>query len=136
MIHRSMLQPQEIEVFYILPALRKHLVVFMKERGLKQKDIAKLLEIQDATVSQYLSAKRGHHIQFKGRVLDEIKTSAQRITNQTTLLMETQRLLKFIRESEVLCEIHHKFSVVPAICNPKTMGCTEREELIHVTTKA
>ncbi len=109
--------------------------MFMKERGLKQKEIAKLLEIQDATVSQYVSEKRGHQIEFGGKVLEEIKSSATRITNRGMLLMEIQRLLKVIRESKVLCEIHRKFSSVPMGCDPLVMGCTEKEELIHVTAK-
>jgi len=135
MVHRLLLHPQEIEVFYILPALRRHLVVFMKERGLKQKEIAKLLEIQDATVSQYVNEKRGHQIEFTGTILEEIQASAGRISNQATLLMEMQRLLKLIRENKVLCEIHHKFSAVPAGCDPLITGCIEKEDLIHVTAK-
>ena len=136
MTNRLLLYPQEIEVFYILPAIRRHLVIFMKDRGLKQKDIAKLLEIQDAAVSQYVSEKRGHQIEFGREVLEEIKSSATRITNQATLLMEMQRLLKVIRESKVLCEIHRKFSAVPSRCDPLVMGCVEKEELVHVTTKS
>lgn len=135
MSHRLLLHPQEIEVFYILPALRRHLVVFMKERGLKQRDIARLLEINEAAISQYLSGKRGHQIDFGGKVLDEIQHSAQRITNQGTFLMEMQRLLKVIRESKVLCQIHRQFSAVPSGCDPLATGCIEKEDLVHVTTK-
>ena len=136
MAHRLLLHPQEIEVFYILPAIRRQLVLFMKNRGLKQNEIARLLEINSAAVSQYVSAKRGHQIEFQGKVLDEIKISAGRITNQSTLLMETQRLLKLIRESKALCEVHRKFSAVPAQCDPLSIGCVDKEGLIHVTAKS
>ncbi|MBI2110228.1 hypothetical protein HYT51_00405, partial [Candidatus Woesearchaeota archaeon] len=44
------LHPQEIEVFYIIPALRRQLAIEMKKNGLKQKRIAELLLIEDATV--------------------------------------------------------------------------------------
>ncbi len=136
MVHRLLLHPQEIEVFYILPALRRQLVLFMKERGLKQKEIAKLLEINEAAISQYVSGKRGHQIEFGGRIVEEIKASAQRISNQATLLMEMQRLLKAIRESKALCETHRKFSSVPVGCDPIVMGCVEKEDLVYVTAKS
>lgn len=136
MAHRLLLHPQEIEVFYILPALRRQLVMFIKEQGLKQKEIARLLEVNEATVSQYLSGKRGHQIQFSGRALEEIRASAIRIKDRVTLLMEMQRLLRVIRESKVLCEIHRKFSEVPIGCDPIVMGCVEKEEFVHVTTKS
>ena len=135
MAHRLLLHPQEIEVFYVLPALRRQLVLFMKERGLNQHEIAQLLEINDAAVSQYVSAKRGHQIDFSGIVLSEIKKSAQVISNRATLLMEIQRLLKVIRETRVLCDIHRKFSAVPAGCDPQVIKCVDGGGLIHVTTK-
>jgi predicted transcriptional regulator len=134
-MNRQFLQPQEIEVFYVLPAIRRYLVQFMKERGLKQIEIAKLLEINEATISQYLSEKRGHQIDFKGDVLKELKVSAERIRDRLSLLRETQRLLTLIRQTNVLCQVHRKFSNVPSLCQPDTVGCMMKEELVHVTTK-
>jgi predicted transcriptional regulator len=131
---RQLLHPQEIEVFYILPSIRRYLVQFMKERGLKQHDIAQLLEINDATISQYLSEKRGHQIDFQSPLLEEIKKSAEKIHDRFTLLNETQRLLKLVRQTRVLCQVHRQFSNVPSVCDPLAVGCVE-EELVHVTTK-
>ena len=45
--------PQEIEVWYILPAIRKELVVVLKESGLTQRKIAGMLKVTEAAISQY-----------------------------------------------------------------------------------
>ena len=50
--------PQEIEVWYVLPAIRKELVVTLKEKNLTQKKIAEFLNITEAAVSQYIKQKR------------------------------------------------------------------------------
>ena len=59
MANTLFLQPQEIEVFYIIPAIRRHIAMYMKLRGLKQNKIAELLHIDKAAVSQYIKKKRG-----------------------------------------------------------------------------
>ncbi len=124
MVNR-LLHPQEIEVFYILPTLRKYFALNLKERGMLQKDIAELLEVEGATVSQYLSKKRANKIRFDENVLDEIRHSAARINDKLSMLRETQHLLRFIRHTNALCMIHHQISNLPANCNPEAVGCGE-----------
>ena len=55
----KVLQPQEVEVFYLLPTLRKEIAKALKTRGHDQKRIAAMLGVTDAAVSQYISGKRG-----------------------------------------------------------------------------
>ena len=128
MVNR-LLHPQEVEVFYILPTLRKYFAIYMKERGLKQKEIAELLQIESATVSQYVNEKRANKIHFEENILSEIKLSTERITDKLSLLREVQRLLKMIRETKALCTIHHAFSQLPETCTPDDIGCTVGGEL-------
>jgi len=106
----SFLQPQEIEVFYILPAIRRHLAMFMKLKGMKQIKIAKLLHIQKSAVSQYISKKRGSGVEFEEGVLSEISKSAAVIKDEYSLLGETQRLLRVVRSSGDLC-IRNRFII-------------------------
>ncbi|HIH66091.1 MAG TPA: transcriptional regulator, partial [Nanoarchaeota archaeon] len=54
----KLLHPQELEVFYFIPAIRKELSVQMKKKGKGQREIANLLGITEAAVSQYISSKR------------------------------------------------------------------------------
>ena len=73
MVNNVFLQPQEVEVFYILPTIRKYLVVYMKEEGLSQKEIAKKLFIRESTVSQYTHGKRASVIDFNENIKKKIK---------------------------------------------------------------
>ena len=120
---KAFLHPQEIEVFYVLPSLRKYLALSMKTKGMKQKDIAVILGITPATISQYASAKRGDNIRFTPDVLKEIQKSAEQVRDRFSYLRETQHLLQVIRSSNALCQIHKQFSEVPEICDPQQVGC-------------
>ena len=121
---KKLLQPQEIEVFYVLPAIKRYLSIFMKKDGLKQNEIAKLLDLETAAVSQYLNNKRGNKVKFGDDVKGEIKISASRIKDNLTFLMETQRLLRVIRKTGTLCEIHRKLCDIPSHCE-KNVQCEE-----------
>ncbi|MBI2151448.1 hypothetical protein HYU21_01835 [Candidatus Woesearchaeota archaeon] len=120
---KTILHPQEVETFYVLPSLRKHLAHTLKGLGLKQKEIAHIMGINSATISQYRSSKRGHFVNFNVDIKKEIKKSALLIKDRSTYLKETQRLLRFIRETNALCKIHKLFSEVPKECDPLFMGC-------------
>jgi len=123
MVNQIFLLPQEIETFYILPTLRRHFAAHLKERGLKQKDIAQILMINSATISQYTSTKRGHKISFSQKLLTEIESASKKITDQISYIRETQRILKFIRISGDICEIHKQVSLVPEGCEQPATGC-------------
>jgi len=123
MVNKIFLHPQEIETFYILPTLRRYFALHLKERKMKQKDIANILMINTATISQYSSSKRGHKISFNEFTLIEIKKSADTIHDQISYIRETQRILKVIRISGSICEIHRQVSVVPEGCEQPVTGC-------------
>src|SRR3989338_981997 len=120
---KILLLPQEIETFYILPSIRRYLTFSMGELVLKQKDVAHLLGINSATISQYRSSKRGNQVKFNKEVLAQIKQSAGRIKDRTSYLQETQRILQYIRQTNALCQVHKLFSEVPKECDPKHIGC-------------
>ncbi len=119
----TFLQPQEIEVFYILPALRRHLAMYMKLQGLKQNKIAEILHIEKSAVSQYIKKKRGNNVEFSENVLNEIAKSASKIRDEFSLLGETQRLLRLIKSSGDLCRIHKNISSIPEDCEPEKINC-------------
>lgn len=133
---KKFLHPQEIETYYVIPSIRKHLTIFMKEKGLKQMEIAKILAIKDAAVSQYLSEKRGNQLNFDKKIIEEIRKASNTIVDEKTMVMETQRLLGFIRNSAQLCQIHRKYCIVPKECNPKQMGCVAYHFEPHEKPKA
>ncbi|MEK6903095.1 MAG: hypothetical protein AABW64_00430 [Nanoarchaeota archaeon] len=120
---QQFLYPQEIEVFYIIPAVKRELATAFKEQGKKQKDIAKLLHTEEATISQYMHNKRGSHIKFPAVFKAEVKKSMAKIHDEISLLKETQYLLKYVRTSGILCQAHKQFSPVPNKCHVGLTGC-------------
>jgi len=116
MVNR-LLQPQEVEVFYILPAVRRELALVMKGGGKSQKEIAKLLCVTEPAVSQYMSSKRATLVKFNQKMKSAISESAKRITGEMSLLREVQRLLTLTRQDKVICKVHAAVGNVPKGCN-------------------
>ncbi|MCK4714006.1 MAG: transcriptional regulator [Candidatus Aenigmarchaeota archaeon] len=96
---------QEIEVWYIIPAIRREIAKAMKKK-VKQKDIANMLGVTDAAVSQYLSSKRASEVRFSKKINNEISKSVERIADGTNAIKEIQRLCKLCHEDGVCCFIH------------------------------
>jgi len=115
-MHMS-LQPQEVEVFYILPALRRELAIALKEQGKTQKQIAQLLGVTEAAISQYLNAKRATTIlphEFKELVFD----AAIKITDKHAMIREIQLLLTKVRNNGFICKLHEQFTAdIPKGCD-------------------
>ncbi len=116
MVNR-LLQPQEIEVFYVLPAIRRGLAVCMKSDGKSQKEIAKLLGVTEPAVSQYMSSKRASQLKFNDKLKIAINESAKRITSEISLMREMQRLVHLVRSERVICQMHEALGGAPKNCN-------------------
>ncbi len=116
-MHNQM--PQEIEVWYIIPALRRELAKCMVELGLTQKQIAERISLTEAAVSQYLSSKRAKEVMFSNAVLDEIKKSAKRVVeHKGNLVQEMIRLTNLTSVKHVMCDLHKKQDTnLPNSCN-------------------
>jgi len=108
--------PQEVELFYILPAIRRQLAIFYKKRGLEQKKIAKLLEITEPAVSQYLRSKRASGIEFSKDIVKEIEQAALRIEKGGKVFEETQYLLNKVRNTKTTCEVCRKHTCADKSC--------------------
>lgn len=123
MVNR-ILQPQELEVFYVIPAIRREFALRLKESGKPQKDIAKVIGVTEAAVSQYVSSKRAALVEFPKIVCDEINASVHRVDSSISFTREIQRLLKVTRDAKVICRLHEKLGTAPKGCNV----CFEHEE--------
>jgi predicted transcriptional regulator len=111
------LQPQEVEVFYILPAIRRELSIALKAAGRPQKEIAKLLGVTEAAVSQYLSAKRASEVQFPEDIAKAIREAAPRITDPQSMVRETQQILASAKQDRFICKMHERVADVPKGCD-------------------
>ena len=66
--------PQEIEVRYIIPAIRRELAsLLIKEHYKTQKEAAKILGLTEAAISQYQHSKRAKEVVFSDSVKNEIE---------------------------------------------------------------
>ena len=110
-------QPQEVEVFYILPAIRSRMAYALKEQGLRQKEIAGLLCVQESTVSQYLSSKRAADVKFSKTINNEIEAAVTRIKSKEDLIRETQSILEMAKAEKILCSVHKSVADIPAGCD-------------------
>jgi predicted transcriptional regulator len=116
--------PQEIELWYVIPAIRKALVLELKRHSIRQKDIAAMLGLTGSAVSQYIKAKRASFCceAFEHPPLDsEIKASVKRLLadrDSATASKEINRICKIIREKKIICDIHRKHN--PKACDCKT----------------
>lgn len=104
--------PQEIEVWYLLPSLRKEIArVFIKDYNMKQKEVADILGVTEAAVSQYLSSKRAVELKFPKEELEQIKIAADKIVKNKSEAMEHLSSLskKFMGNSKTICDLHRKY---------------------------
>ncbi len=114
--------PQEIEVRYILPAIRRELAkVFISEHKKSQKQAANILGLTEAAVSQYIHSKRAKEVVFSESIVNEIKVSADRIladkNNRQRLIAEMYRISNLTTVRQILCDIHRAQSKELEHCN-------------------
>lgn len=111
--------PQEIEVWYVLPALRREFAkVLIKYHKLTQKKVAELLQITEAAVSQYISGKRASRVKFGNDVLKEIRRSAKRVVKEEVpLFIELERISKMLTVKQVVCEMCKTSNIGLDECN-------------------
>ena len=112
--------PQEIEVWNILPAIRKAFAkVFVQNFKLSQKKTAQLLQLTEPAVSQYLKEKRARNVLFNDNVLEEIKISAKKILNKKSqLFIEMKRICDLLEVKKVVCKIHKDSNnTIPVDCD-------------------
>ena len=102
--------PQEVEVWYLLPSLRKELAkCFIKDHKLSQKDAAEILGVTESAISQYFKSKRANELKFSISELEEIKKCADKIINdRKNLRLYFYELSKKMKGSNCMCKLHKK----------------------------
>lgn len=117
MKNNKVIYPQEVEVLYILPAIRRELAYYYKLQGLGQKEIAELLKVSEPAISQYLKSKRATQVVFSEAEKDEIKKSAERLKQSKRLVEETERILNVMKSNKLTCRTCLEFTSLPEGCN-------------------
>jgi len=102
--------PCESIVWHVLPVIRKELTKsLVSHYGFTQRKTAVKLGITDATVSRYLSGKRGNIDVSNKSILKEIDNSANMIAkgNKKTVIQETCRICGLLKSSGFIEEMSY-----------------------------
>jgi predicted transcriptional regulator len=104
--------PQEIEVWYIIPSIRKELArQLTSEYKLSYEKAGRLLGITKAAVSQYLSNKRANNVKISKDVKIEVLKSAEiMVKDPKKAVSEIQRILKYMKDTDFSCEVCKKYN--------------------------
>jgi uncharacterized protein len=104
--------PQEVEVWYIIPTIRKELAkAFRKEHNMKYEEIAKILGVSKAAISYYLNSQRGNSIRFSPKLKKEIQSSSEKIKKENKkIVSEISRILTLAKKEKILCRACKKYN--------------------------
>jgi hypothetical protein len=111
--------PQEVEAFYVIPAIRRELARRLVATGMPQRAAAERLGVTPAAVSQYLANKRGTVHGYAPRVVAALDDAAARIaatTDPKVTRAAIDRLCTVMRDEKVICDLHRKHADVPGGC--------------------
>lgn len=104
--------PQEVEVWYIIPSLRKEYAkVLTKDCGLSYEKVGKILGISKAAVAQYLSDKRANKVKLSSDVMQRIKDSSLRVSKKPgSWPAEAQGLLSYMKTTRSSCNVYKEYN--------------------------
>lgn len=116
---KKLVQPQEVIVWYVLPAIRREITqALINDHHMPQKEIAKRFHLTEPAISQYKKSRRGHiGVEFDQPILEKIQDAAYKIAvTEGSAPHEVQRVLKYIEKTGFLCTLHKKFGLVHDDC--------------------
>ena len=95
--------PQEVEVWYLIPAIRRELArLLTKKHGLSYDKAGNALGISKAAISQYNKNKRASNVILNEKVLKEVEKAAEIITkDKEKTVKEILRILRFMRDKKI-----------------------------------
>lgn len=115
-----MILPQELEVYYVIPAIRRELARALKKQGLSQKRISLIFGVTEACVSNYFKSKRGREVDFNPKILRLINSCADDIIKGNKCFINSvQCVCKEFRNDKCLCVLHKKIDNLTC----KNQGC-------------
>jgi len=119
---RTWLMPQEVVVWYVLPAIRRELTRAMIKRNKPQKQIAKMLGVTEPAITQYKLKKskrsRGDQVNIPDKILVEIEKAADVIIEAyeqngdkniyEKMTREVNHLIEILKNAGVICSVHRE----------------------------
>jgi len=101
--------PQEIEVWYILPVIRRKIALKLVEEGIRQNKVADIMGITPAAVCQYKKQKRAKEEIFDSEMEKELTDSVKNIIKDNNALAEEIiRLNNLMKKKGIVCKLYSK----------------------------
>lgn len=106
------LLPQEIEVWYIIPKIRKEMANrFIEKYKMTYEKTGDLLGVTKAAVSQYVKNKRANKIKISKEISKEIELSVDRVyKKESNAVSEIQHLLRKMKETKCSCDVCKRYN--------------------------
>ncbi len=115
-----MILPQELEVFYVIPAIRRELAVNLLRMGLKQRQIAGIFGVTEACVSNYFKSKRASKVVFNDKQKKLLSDYAVKLkSNNDCFINVIHNLCNVFRQDRSLCQLHKELDDSVIMCG----GC-------------
>ena len=115
--HQKLVFPQEMDVWYVLPAIRREFARALLAQGLSQKQVAPLLGVTEASVSHYKKEKRARELVFDEHTKFLIKNAAVRVVAQPqSIFGEIMAIDDELKRNGVFCQLHKSKSWTPGGC--------------------
>ncbi len=104
--------PQEIEVWYIIPAIRRELSkILTRKHKLTFDKTGRILGVSKAAISQYLNKKRATALKIPSEIKKEIEKSADiLVKNENMAVKEIMRILTLMKRKKCSCGICRKYN--------------------------
>ena len=104
--------PQEIEVWYIIPAIRSELArILTKDHHMTFEKVGNIIGVSKAAVCQYINKKRANTFAIPQDIKKEMKKSAEILSKNNNLaVQEIIRILNLIKKSGSSCLLCEKYN--------------------------
>lgn len=96
--------PCEFMVTELLPTIRKETVAYLLSMKYTQRQIAKIMNVSEAAVSQYVKKKRGLHKKELERIISE--TVRKNYDLSRSFSENVCEICLYLRKSGYLCKSH------------------------------
>lgn len=97
--------PQEIESWYIIPAIRRDIsLCLIKDFNTSYEKVGKILGVSKAAISQYSKGKRAAKIKLPKEVTDKVMSSCKLLSSgKSDAVTEIQKLINVIQKKNLSC---------------------------------
>ena len=108
---KKLMFPQELDVWYIFPAIRKKLAVELLKEGMLQKEVAKMMNISAATITHYKKNRRVKE-DIIGTELDDLieKSVIKIISDNSKVSSEIIFLNQQFKKKRIYCDLFQRLS--------------------------